>query len=131
MLAVSTPSRALRPPLTALIDVVFILLLFFMLSSSFVRERQVEVKAASGGVANTAVPLRLIVRADGHVTVGGNDFALDSAAFAAEIQRWKLADSAIVVSAESDTAVQLLVTVLDRFAAAGLSRFSLAESRPL
>ena len=45
----AAPARRARiaPSLTPLIDVVFILLVFFMLASSFADERRVELQSAS------------------------------------------------------------------------------------
>ncbi|WP_333829175.1 biopolymer transporter ExbD [Pararhodobacter sp.] len=59
--------RSLVPPrrrsvlsLTSLIDVIFLLLLFFMLSSTFSRQGEVELAAAGGGAgAGTARPVFL------------------------------------------------------------------------
>jgi biopolymer transport protein ExbD len=42
--------------LTPLIDVVFILLMFFMLTTSFVRERQMQLSAPVAGTAPTTTP---------------------------------------------------------------------------
>lgn len=43
------PSRARRLSLTSLIDVIFLLLLFFMLSSTFTRFAEVDLSAAGAG----------------------------------------------------------------------------------
>jgi biopolymer transport protein ExbD len=52
MLRRRTPRR--RASITSLIDVIFLLLLFFMLASSFTRFSEVEVMAATGGKSGSA-----------------------------------------------------------------------------
>ncbi|MGE0483222.1 MAG: ExbD/TolR family protein [Gammaproteobacteria bacterium] len=61
-----TPRRS-TIGLTALIDVVFILLMFFMLSSSFVRWHAVDlaVPAAAATPRDAPPPLQLVLAADG------------------------------------------------------------------
>lgn len=130
MLAVKSQPRVLRPPLTALIDVVFILLLFFMLSSTFEHTRQIEVKTtAAGATASHAESVLLTVQEDGRVATANADYSLDSVEFIARLQAWKLAADTLVVAAEQEASMQRLVAVLDVLSGAGISRFSLAESR--
>jgi len=50
--------------MTSLIDVIFLLLLFFMLSSTFSKFAEVELSAASGGAALTSDIKPLFVQLD-------------------------------------------------------------------
>ncbi len=65
--------RRRRLPLTALIDVIFLLLLFFMLSSTFVRQGELPLDLAMGGMpsAPETPPAFVQLRA--------NDLRLDAA----------------------------------------------------
>ena len=47
------PARRRRLSLTSLIDIIFLLLLFFMLSSTFSRFAEVEISAAGSGTPGT------------------------------------------------------------------------------
>lgn len=60
--------------MTSLIDVIFLLLLFFMLSSTFSRFAEVELAAAAGGAghASDARPVFLRLEAD-RLTLNGED----------------------------------------------------------
>ena len=59
--------RRRRLSLTSLIDVIFLLLLFFMLSSTFARFSEIELVAAGSGPVSDAAPPRLIfLRLDEH-----------------------------------------------------------------
>ena len=76
----------LRRPvaLTSLIDVVFLLLLFFMLSSTFLKPREVTLSAAGSGAGTgngTAPPLFLRL-GPGELLVNGQPVALEAAAAA-------------------------------------------------
>lgn len=122
-------ARARRIALTPLIDVVFILLLFFMLSSSFSREQQIGFATAqsASGPANSE-PRRLILTRDGDLRLGERRLPPDSAALAAQLAAWRQADALVTLSAEAEVPVQALVSTLDRLTAAGLSRLQLAAS---
>lgn len=72
-----TASRRRRRTLsiTSLIDVIFLLLLFFMLASTFQQFSELEVAGVSGGAASVAapddVPLRLVIQ-PGALTFNGS-----------------------------------------------------------
>ena len=66
-MSLSRPRRAARIGLTPLIDVVFILLVFFMLASSFLEWRALEIRIPTFGSASSDAdePLRVRVGLDG------------------------------------------------------------------
>ncbi|WP_299681076.1 biopolymer transporter ExbD [uncultured Roseobacter sp.] len=74
----SAPRGRRRLSMTSLVDVIFLLLLFFMLSSTFSRFAEVELAAAgqTGGQAAQA-PLLFFQLAPDHFTVNGVRHALD------------------------------------------------------
>lgn len=57
--------RSRRPSLTSLIDVIFLLLLFFMLSSTFTRFSEVEIAGSSTGNAVSENRPDIIVKISG------------------------------------------------------------------
>ncbi|MFX0546160.1 ExbD/TolR family protein [Roseovarius sp. S1116L3] len=67
--------------MTSLIDVIFLLLLFFMLSSTFSKFSEVELSAATGGAAQESGqrPLFLQLRSD-DLTLNGEALALGALA---------------------------------------------------
>ncbi|OUR73263.1 biopolymer transporter ExbD, partial [Methylophaga sp. 41_12_T18] len=63
--------------LTPMIDVVFLLLLFFMVSTSFIRESSLKVdlpEATGEAMVEQETPIDIIINADGIFTI--NDTAL-------------------------------------------------------
>jgi len=118
--------------LTPLIDVVFILLVFFMLASSFVDWQSVSLGIPGDGQASATDSDTLIVRVleDGGLTVDGNPLELDalerrfSEVFAADPER------PVVVRPEADVTLQRVVNVVERLTDAGGRRITLnRESR--
>lgn len=129
MLAPEHRRRVLRVPLTPLIDVVFILLMFFMLSSSFVRFHQVEFRAAGAGEAvESADPVRLLLETDGRLRVGTEVLDPAGARFARELAQWREDSATVVVAARSEVPLQALVDLLDRLRDAGIQALNLSES---
>ncbi|MDO6462304.1 biopolymer transporter ExbD [Granulosicoccaceae sp. 1_MG-2023] len=134
MLTLQSNRQFLRLPLTPLIDVVFILLLFFMLSSTFVQQRQLSMEAATpaagGSSTNTEPPVSLLVGSGQRWQTGKRSYGPGDAERAALLQNWKDQQSRIRVTAIDGATVQDLVSTLDALAGAGITQFSLTESRP-
>jgi biopolymer transport protein ExbD len=77
-MALETQRWRPRPvTLTPLIDVIFLLLLFFMLSSTFTRFAELPLVNAGGGVAGGGTPLFVQLRADA-VTLNGAAMPMDA-----------------------------------------------------
>ncbi len=118
--------------LTPLIDVVFILLVFFMLASSFADWQAFNLGTTR---TTTAVPksdetaVRIEVAADGTLTVNGatvDDTGLGQRLAAAAAQ-----DPAqrVVIRPAPGVPLQRVVTVIDAAKAAGLDNFTLVKPR--
>ena len=121
--------RRRRIGIAPLIDVVFILLLFFMLTTNFTHWRQwplaVHAEAAAAHPDDDARALRL--RADGILRHGERAFAGDGDALRAFVQE---APTDLYVIDAAGVSTQTLVDWLDRLKQAGAKRLSLAESAP-
>ncbi len=119
------PRRRALISLTPLIDMVFILLVFFMLASSFVDERSISVAASSAGTGGPKGALLVQVRADG-LRLGGHAMSLDAIAETVAGRVARMPDQRILVEPAPGVQLQAAVTVLDRLAAAGAQNLSLA-----
>lgn len=108
--AVGSRRRALS--LTSLIDVIFLLLLFFMLTSTFTRYSEIQLSAAGAGAtapASDVPPLFLRLGAE-RLTLNGSQVPLDALedAIAARMEE----PTTLLVSAGADVSAQRLVDLL-------------------
>ncbi|KFB09817.1 biopolymer transporter ExbD [Nitratireductor basaltis] len=123
---IDTPVRRRRPiGLTSLIDVIFLLLLFFMLSSSFTRFAQVEMTAGRQGASASPDRPDVIIRlmADGWQINGVTVAAEEAIARLADLQaagaekaaltlRGEVTSQALIDAVEAiNTKTQLQLTV--------------------
>ncbi|WP_298853101.1 biopolymer transporter ExbD [uncultured Ruegeria sp.] len=95
--------------MTPLIDVIFLLLLFFMLSSTFSRFSEIELSSApTGGTAPVAPSERFFVQIGAtRVVLNGRSLTLDD--LADQVQSGQ-----VLVSLDPDTSAQRLVDLLVR-----------------
>lgn len=123
-LAPQTRKRAIG--LTPLIDVVFILLLFFMLASQFHQWRALTLNAPARGQAVSPAPAVLVrVHGEGRIDLDGD--LIEPAGLSAKLADLKRLHPDLAVEVVSDPGVplQALVTVFDRLDAAGISEMNL------
>lgn len=116
--------------LTPLIDVVFILLVFFMLASSFLDWRSITLSAPSAGAS--AAPMEgavlIEIRPSG-LRLAGRTLSLDALEAGVRVRLAEKPDQAVFVKPASGIPLQDAVVVLDRLSAAGVTRLSLIRDR--
>jgi len=124
--APDAPRRARRPNLTPMIDVVFLLVVFFLLAARFGAESAFVLAVGSSGEAAWSGPPRLI--SVGPEGVALNGIALPEADLPAALAGL-MADPAdpIVLRGVGGAAVQRMLDVIGRLEAAGLRRLMLVE----
>lgn len=133
MRLVETPPRRLRISLTPLIDVVFILLLFFMLSTQFSRHQAVELAivpdSASSSLAEQTF-LRLHISSTGAISIDDRPIPASDALPEHPDIRAAIADSTpIHLDTDDDVSLQQLIAVSDRLNQAGATTLSLSALR--
>ena len=124
-------SRA-RIGLTPLVDVVFILLVFFMLASSFLDWRSVELAAPAAAPAAAEAGFEgamfVEVGADS-LRLGGVPVTGDALAARIAERLAAVPDQRVLVQPAAGVAMQRRVAVLDRLDAAGARGVSLVRAR--
>lgn len=105
--------------LTALIDVVFILLLFFMLTSTFLQWRQIDVSATSeSDVESKELRHITLISDNGEFKIGQQRFSLQ-----AEDSVQTIVDqdpeAVYVINVENGLRTQSMIDLLDAFKQAG------------
>ena len=116
--------------LTPLIDVVFLLLIFFMVSTSFSELTQLTVNLpeADGARATDEIGLVVVIDSAGNVTVGGDPVSNEAEGLyrALEAAANGNFDVPVTLSADAMTPHQYVVMVLDVASLLGLQRVTIA-----
>lgn len=114
-----------------LIDIVFILLIFFIVTTVFVNETGIEVRrpqaAASEDLSREAV--YLAVTDDGRVMYGGADIGVNGVRGVVGRQLRVAPDLPVIIQADRTASVDLYVQVHDAALAAGAAQVQLATRR--
>ena len=129
-----SPQRSEEPDvnLTPMIDVVFLLLLFFMVSTSFIRESSLKVnlpEATGEAMVEQEKPVDIVIQADGQFLING--------ALLPELTKERLQDMLkavvgdnedphIIISADADAHYQHIVTAMDTAQQMGYTKLTLA-----
>lgn len=125
MIRLGLPIRRRRVSLTPMIDVVFLLLVFFILAARFGQPGAVPLSLAGGGAAYDGPPRLISVAPDG---LNLNGMAVGEAELAARLGA--LMDSPgdlIVLRAVDGTDLQRLVDVIGLLRGAGFGQVALVE----
>lgn len=118
--------------LTPMIDVVFLLLLFFMVSTSFIRESSLKVdlpEASGQALAEQETPIDIIIRANGEVLVNETPIAVATRDALRDLLKTTAGDNAdphIIISADANAEYQHIVTAMDAAQLLGFTRLTLA-----
>ncbi|MFZ7110653.1 MAG: ExbD/TolR family protein [Desulfatiglandales bacterium] len=121
-----------RAEMTPLIDMVFILLIFFIVTTSFVRETGIEVKrpVASSATSKQNASLFIGISPEGRVYLEGKE--LDIRNVKPRMERF-LADNppgSVVIVADTSCPTGITVQVLDACRNAGIKDVSVATNLP-
>ncbi|WP_246172922.1 ExbD/TolR family protein [Thermochromatium tepidum] len=123
------PRRPNPIGLTPLIDVVFILLLFFLLASHFEARRALPIDATQTALAETAdsdVPsLSIRLHADGHIDLG--DVRLEQGAVVERLRDRlrQQPELRVLIHPDAEVELQALVSLMDRILALGVTEVTL------
>ena len=117
--------------LTPLIDVVFILLIFFIVTSSFVKEAGIDVNRPS---ANTAIRkergnIMIAVTKDGNVWIDKRQVDLRSVRANVERLHAENPEGTVVIVADTDARMGMMVEVMDQVRLAGVTNIAVAASK--
>ncbi|MCB9542742.1 MAG: biopolymer transporter ExbD [bacterium] len=114
--------------LTPMLDVVFIMLIFFIVTASFTKETGIDVNRPSAATAEVKERGNILVAitADGEVWIDKR--RVDPRALQANIERLYAENpqGSVVIQADTDSRNGLLVQVMDAARAAGVPNVSLA-----
>lgn len=118
--------------LTPLIDVVFLLLIFFMVTTTFTRDSNLLINLPeANGQATEEVPLRIeiLIAVNGAYSVNGQNLInTQLETLTRAIEEISAGDNTlpITITADAETTHQSVVTAMDAVARLGFSRLSIA-----
>ncbi|MCS4503310.1 hypothetical protein KBTX_01924 [wastewater metagenome] len=133
-----SPRRRDEPEinLTPLIDVVFLMLIFFMVSTTFVQQTRLDVTLPSAEQSATTPEretLHVTISPDGRISVDGRTLANGKVATIRQALEDALgdrdaADVPVVVDADANARHQVVVRALDAAGQAGLTHVGMAAA---
>lgn len=126
MMRFGAPPRRRRPNLTPMIDVVFLLLVFFMLAARFGVDRVLPLSPGGGAEEAWRGPPRLVGIGPERIFLNGAEVAPDALAQALRPLMTRPGDP-IVLRARDGADVQRVVDVAALLNAAGFGALALAE----
>ena len=114
--------------LTPMLDVVFIMLIFFVVTTSFVKESGVEVNRPSAETSQQQENANILIaiRPNGEIWIDGR--AVDVRAVRANIERMRaeFPEGQVVIQGDQAAQIGLLVRVMDQVRLAGITNVAIA-----
>ena len=114
--------------LTPMLDVVFIMLIFFIVTASFVKESGIEISRPGASTAVRKEKGNILIAISANDQIWMNRRQVDPRALRANIERAHAENpqGAVVIQADKAAKTGLLVKVMDAARAAGVKNVSLA-----
>ncbi|MEQ9010123.1 biopolymer transporter ExbD [Algiphilus sp.] len=128
----SQPSEDSGIDLTPMLDVVFIMLIFFIVTTTFVREAGINVNRPSAQTAERMDEQTILVAisSENEIYIDGRQVGING--LRAEIERLKgqSPDATVVVQADREAGAGIMVQVMDQARLAGARNVSVAAEVP-
>ncbi|SFH78978.1 ExbD/TolR family protein [Modicisalibacter xianhensis] len=115
--------------LTPMLDVVFIMLIFFIVTTSFVKESGIEIDRPESSAASPRPDAQVMVAIshEGSVWVDGKP--VDTHRVGPAVAGMVSAEGSVVIQADRNSTTGLLVEVMDRIREAGVDNVAVAATR--
>ena len=114
--------------ITPMLDVVFIMLIFFIVTATFVKESGIDVNRPQAATAVVKEKANILVAIDAHNKIWINRREVDVRSVRANIERLHAENpkGTVVIQADKDSRNELLVQVMDASRLAGVYEIALA-----
>lgn len=118
--------------MTPMLDIVFILLIFFIVTASFVKESGLQIEKSTARTAKKQEDASIVVGISERGEIWIDKRVVDVRALSTHIERLRAENPAAGVLIEADTLSTngLLVGVMDAARQAGIQNVAIAASRP-
>lgn len=116
--------------LTPMLDIVFIMLIFFIVTSSFIKEAGITVQTPSADTAENQPRGNILIAVDanGEIWIDRQQVDIRSVRAAVERMRVDQPDSSVVVQADRDARSGLVIRIMDQVRLAGVADVALAAT---
>ncbi len=127
--------RSVDVNLTPLIDVVFLLLIFFMVTTTFNRQSELKIELPEAAAAiepESVEPIELVIDAKGRYFVNEQELVNTQPETVQAALQEAMKDheeASLIIRADAQTPHQSVVTAMDAAAKLGLTRLSIATTR--
>jgi biopolymer transport protein ExbD len=117
--------------LTPLIDMVFIMLIFFIVTASFVKETGIDVNKPEAPTATVKQKANILIAIDANNNIWIDRRKVDIRAVRPNIERLHAENpqGSVVIEADEDSINRMLVEVMDAARAAGVYNIALAANK--
>lgn len=122
------PDEEAQIDLTPMLDVVFIMLIFFIVTASFIKEAGVEVNRPEASTADPKENVNILIAVTANDEVWMDGRRIDVRAVRANVERMHAENpkGAVVIQADNESTTETVVAVLDASREAGVLDVSLA-----
>ncbi len=118
--------------ITPMLDVVFIMLIFFIVTTSFVKEYGIDVSRPSNNAAIKSEKGNIVIQIQSGGVISVNKKTVDIGGVRPNVERLRAEnpDAAVVVAAEVGSPTGIMVQVIDQARQAGAQGVSIASLNP-
>lgn len=122
---------AVQAPLTSLIDIVFLLLVYFLLTTNFMVDEGIDINLpnAEASRAQTRKEITVYVDSNGDAYMENRKYTLDELFGRLRARIGKNRDQLVVIKADRSVVLDKAVRVMDVAKAAGVERLALATEK--
>jgi len=127
------PSKKIGINLTPLIDVLFILIIFFTVSSTFLEQPGIELKLPEAESSQSHTAQKVIVYVDNEENIFLNDdpVEIENVAKAVEALISSQTDKSVVLHADEDVSHGIIINVMDLLRKQGIYKIVISTSKPI
>jgi biopolymer transport protein ExbD len=117
--------------LTPMLDVVFIMLIFFIVTASFIKEAGIDVNRPDAPTAERVEDANILIAISANDEIWIDRRLIDPRAVRANIERLHAENpkGSVVIQADKKSTNEMLVIVMDASRAAGVTNVSIAANR--
>ena len=127
------PRYQMQAPLTSLIDIIFMLLIYFLLTTNFIVDEGIKIKLPQAKAAQSQINKEITVYVDknGQAFLGGNRVTEGLLFKTLKEMLCKRKDKLVIIKADRTVVLNKAVKIMDLAKAAGAGRLCLATEKEL